>query len=183
MRAVCRRAFLSASTPRRVFYGSRSCLLGFTSTGSVCWFERAAALGIDIVACPRGATFNVASATLEFVEMHRCGTAARPIAAALETARRKGANSYAWRRHPCRPRILVYKVPNRHRPLAAALASSSTKIAPRTATREATKTPKPAPYAASSAAPASGKTRARPCRRARAPPPGPHWKNRRTRLH
>ena len=42
---------------------------------------------------------------------------------------------------------------------------------------------KPAPYAASSAAPASGKTRARPCRRARAPPPNPHWKNRRTRRH
>ena len=78
-RSVCRRAFLSASTPQRVFYGSRSCLLGFTSTGSVCWFERAAALGIDLVACPRGARFNVASATLEFVEMHCCGTAARPI--------------------------------------------------------------------------------------------------------
>ena len=161
----------------------RACVCwGYTSTGSVCWFERAATLGMYFVACPRGATYNVASATLEFVEMHRCGVAARPKQQSRGHKKHEQIPTRGGAIHAV-PGYWYTKFPMDTDHWRRQFRRRRQEIAPRAATREATKTPKPAPYAASSAAPASAKTRARPCRRARAPPRGPYWWNRRTRRH
>ena len=156
------------------------CLLGYKAPGSgVCL--RVLALELRVFDSVEEPWYRRLYSRLDRSAESLAGTYRPSKKAALQLPKNQVPTRGA-RSHPCRPRILVYKVPNGHRPLAAAISSSSTNRAAR-ATREATKTPKPAPYAASSAAPASAKTRARPCRRARAPPPNPYWKNRRTRRH